>query len=200
MFTPPDRPYAAFIFDCDGTLADSMQLHQRAWVRAFELHGADIDFTWELFMRRAGMTLERTVEELNVELGLSMDPGAVAASQRRAYAELIEQVQPIAPVVEFARQAALRGPVSVASGGDAAVVRRTLELIGVRELFPVVVTSAEVPRGKPFPDLFLLAAERMGVPPSECCVFEDSALGILAAERAGMGSVLVGAPPNGAAR
>ena len=81
--------------------------------------------------------------------------------------------------------------MSVASGGDLGVVLRTLQKIGVHELFPVVVTSAEVERGKPFPDLFLLAAERMGVRPQDCCVFEDSDLGILAATRAGMGSVLV---------
>lgn len=191
MFSPPERPYAAFIFDCDGTLADSMPLHQKAWIRAFEVHGADIDFNWELFMRRAGMTLERTVEELSVEFGIPLDPLRVAEDQRRAYEELMEGIQPIAPVVEFARRASESGPVSVASGGDLGVVLRTLQKIGVHELFPVVVTSAEVERGKPFPDLFLLAAERMGVPPQDCCVFEDSDLGILAATRAGMGSVLV---------
>ncbi len=73
----------------------------------------------------------------------------------------------------------------------AVTVRRTLRTIGVADLFPIVVTAEEVTHGKPAPDLFLLAAERMGVAPAECLVFEDSPLGIIAAERAGMGSVLV---------
>jgi HAD superfamily hydrolase (TIGR01509 family) len=191
VFTPPDQRYAAFIFDCDGTLADSMPLHQQAWTVAFEAHGANIDFNWELFMRRAGMTLERTVEELNVEFGLTLDPGRVAATQRLAYEKLIANVLPISPVVDFARRMAKGHPLSVASGGEKSIVRRTLSTIGVADLFSIVVTSEEVERGKPDPDLFLLAAERMGIDPAACCVFEDSELGILAAERAGMGSVLV---------
>jgi HAD superfamily hydrolase (TIGR01509 family) len=194
MFELPDREYAAFIFDCDGTLADSMPLHQKAWSLAFGAHGATFEFGWELFMRRAGMTLERTVEELNLEFGLAMDPLRVAADQRRFYAELMHQVEPIVPVVAFARARAGRHPLSVASGGERSIVERTLKNIGVEELFPVVVVSADVPRGKPAPDLFLLAAERMGVKPADCLVFEDGQLGIDAAHSAGMGAVLVGRP------
>jgi HAD superfamily hydrolase (TIGR01509 family) len=83
----------------------------------------------------------------------------------------------------------------VASGGERAVVLRTLELIGLGATFPVVVTAEDVALGKPAPDMFLLAAERMGVPARECVVFEDSALGMEAARRAGMAAVLV-TPPN----
>ena len=83
----------------------------------------------------------------------------------------------------------------MASGGDAATVRQTLRTIGVAELFSIVVTAEEVEHGKPAPDLFLLAAKRMGVAPERCLVFEDSPLGILAAERAGMGAVLVSQRP-----
>ena len=101
-------------------------------------------------------------------------------------------VQPIDDVCAFARERAAAGcPVSVASGGDAVTVHRTLRAIGVAELFPIVVTAEEVQRGKPAPDLFLLAAQRMGVRAADCLVFEDSLLGITAAEAAGMGSVLV---------
>lgn len=191
MFELPSGEFAAFIFDCDGTLADSMPLHQKAWIMAFTAHGASFEFSWELFMRRAGMTLEQTVEELNAEFGLNMDPARVAADQRRFYEELMHGVEPIAEVVAFARTKAGRHPLSVASGGERTIVERTLRTIGVSELFPVVVVSADVPRGKPAPDLFLLAAERMGVAPSRCLVFEDGLLGIEAAERAGMASVLV---------
>jgi HAD superfamily hydrolase (TIGR01509 family) len=192
MFTLPEREYSGFIFDCDGTLADSMPLHQVAWIAALRKHGAMFEFTWELFMSRAGKTLEQTVAELNAQFGTALDPLSVAADQRAAYDAGIPKILPIEPVVALARDRARRGfPVSVASGGDALTVARTLAAIGVQDLFEIVVTAAEVKHGKPAPDLFLLAAKRMAVAPVDCLVFEDSALGIQAAERAGMGAVLV---------
>lgn len=156
-----------------------------------EAAGAGLDFSWELFVRRAGMTLEATVEELNSEFGLRLDPGAVAALQRAEYQRLLPGIKPVEPVVEFLRGVVGRYPVSVASGTDPATVRQTLELLGILKLFPCIVTAFEVARGKPAPDLFLLAAARMGVEPVDCLVFEDSPLGIEAAARAGMAWVLV---------
>jgi HAD superfamily hydrolase (TIGR01509 family) len=191
MFVLPDRAYSAFIFDCDGTLADSMPIHYEAWLEALRLHGATFDFTWDLFVSRAGMSLERTVEELSLQFAIALDPSVVAAEQRRRYDALQPTVKPIADVLNFARKVALKHPVSVASGGDAPTVRRTLHAIGATELFPIVVTVEEVKHGKPAPDLFLLAAQRMQVDPRDCLVFEDSVYGIEAAERAGMGAVLV---------
>lgn len=192
QFSLPVREYSAFIFDCDGTLADSMPLHQQAWIHAFRKHGATFEFGWDLFMSRAGKTLELTVSELNAQFGLNLDPTRVAADQRAHYDALAPGVLALEEVVAFARDRASAGfPVSVASGGDATTVRQTLRTIGVSELFPVVVTAEEVTHGKPAPDLFLLAAQRMGVAPEHCLVFEDSLLGIEAAERAGMGAVLV---------
>jgi len=195
LFSLPTRSYSAFIFDCDGTLADSMPLHQQAWISALRRYGATLDFGWELFMSRAGKTVELTVAELNADFGLTLDPALVAAAQRAEFDALAVGVKPLDEVVAYARERARAGcPVSVASGGDAPTVRRTLRTIGVTDLFPIVVTAEEVAHGKPAPDLFLLAAERMGVAPADCLVFEDSLLGITAAERAGMGAVLVARP------
>ena len=195
LFTLPARAYSAFIFDCDGTLADTMPLHQKAWIAALRQYGATLDFTWDLFMSRAGKTIELTVSELNAEFGLGLDPTLVSAAQRAQFDALAVGVKPLDEVVAYARERARAGcPVSVASGGDAPTVRRTLRTIGVTDLFPIVVTAEEVAHGKPAPDLFLLAAERMGVAPADCLVFEDSLLGITAAERAGMGAVLVARP------
>ena len=191
MFELPARDYGAFIFDCDGTLADSMPLHQKAWALALRAHGATFEFGWDLFMRRAGMTLEKTVEGLNQEFSMNMDPARVAEDQRRHYERLMDEVQPIAEVVAFARSKAGRHPLSVASGGERSIVLRTLRTIGAQDLFPVVVVAADVARGKPAPDLFLYAAQKMGVAPADCLVFEDSELGIEAARSAGMGAVLV---------
>ena len=195
IFEPPTREYGGYIFDCDGTLADSMVVHYRAWVTALAQHGATFDFGWELFVSRAGMTLPNTVRELNAQFGASLDPEAVTASQRAGYETFLPTVQPIAEVVAFALQVSKLRPVSVASGGEGKIVRRTLELIGLGSAFPVIIAAEDVTHGKPAPDMFLLAAERMGVAAADCVVFEDSVLGLEAAKRAGMASVLV-RPPN----
>jgi HAD superfamily hydrolase (TIGR01509 family) len=190
-FAMPERDFQGYIFDCDGTLADSMPLHFQAWRAAFAQHQAPFAFSWELFLRRAGKTLELTVEELNLEFGSALDPLAVAAAQRARYAALLPEVGPVLPVVELVHRLAGKFPIAVASGGDLPTVRTTLKALGILELFPVIVTAADVRRGKPAPDMFLLAAERIGVAPRDCLVFEDSLLGIEAAESAGMGAALV---------
>jgi beta-phosphoglucomutase-like phosphatase (HAD superfamily) len=190
-FALPPGEFSAFIFDCDGTLADSMPLYHRAWKSALAAHGATFDFSWDLFMSRAGMSTALTVDGLNAQFGTALLASSIEARQQAAYLTLIEEVQPIHAVVEIARRHFGKLPMSVASGGSRPLVERTLELIGVKDLFPVVVVAADVPRGKPAPDIFLLAAERMGVPPEECLVFEDGEPGLVAAREAGMRSVLV---------
>jgi HAD superfamily hydrolase (TIGR01509 family) len=190
-FDPIERDFAGFIFDCDGTIADSMPLHLRAWRAALAAHGATFDFTWDLHMRRAGKALEVIVEELNTQFGTRLDPNAVARAQREIYLELLPMVQPVKPVVDLIMSLAGRRRMAVASGSDLGSVRGTLRALGLLEVIPVVVTAFDVKHGKPAPDLFLLAAERIGVAPSDCVVFEDSSLGIEAAQRAGMHSVLV---------
>jgi HAD superfamily hydrolase (TIGR01509 family) len=196
-FTPPLKSYAAYVFDCDGTLVESMVLHHRAWRVAFQRFGAPFDFDWTLFMRRAGMPLLETVLELNRELGTSLPPEQVVQEQRRAYAELLPGVLPIEPVVAFARALYGHAPLSVFSGGHEDVVRQSLAAIGILELFDHVVTAEHVQRGKPDPEGFLLCAERMRQAPANCLVIEDGDLGIEAAERAGMDWVRVGAPADG---
>jgi HAD superfamily hydrolase (TIGR01509 family) len=187
----PAGEFSGFIFDCDGTLADSMPLYHRAWQRALVAHGAHFEFTWEIFVSRAGMSTALTVDGLNAEFGTSLEAASVERHQHAEYLTLIESVQPIHAVVEIARRHAGKLPMSVASGGARPLVERTLELIGVRELFPIVVVAADVPRGKPEPDIFLLAAERMGVAPEHCLVFEDGQPGLVAAKRAGMQALFI---------
>jgi beta-phosphoglucomutase-like phosphatase (HAD superfamily) len=187
----PPGDFGGLIFDCDGTLADSMPLYHRAWQRALTSHGARFEFTWEIFISRAGMSTALTVEALNAEFGTTLEATSIEREQHAEYLTLIDGVQPIDAVVEVARRYQGITPMSVASGGARPLVERTLELIGVRDLFPIVVVAADVPRGKPEPDIFLLAAERMGVPPASCLVFEDGEPGLVAARRAGMQAVFV---------
>jgi len=187
----PPGDFGALIFDCDGTLADSMPLYHRAWRAALAANGATFDFSWDIFMSRAGVSTEGTVTALNQEFGTTLDPARIEAHQFSEYSRLVEHVKPFPEVVAIAEAHYGKLPMAVASGGARHLVERTLELIGVRHLFDAVVVAADVPRGKPHPDIFLHAAELLGVPPERCLVFEDGRPGIVAAEAAGMQSVFV---------
>lgn len=191
-FRPPEKRYAGYIFDCDGTLVESMPLHFAAWRSALTAAGAPFEFTWELFYKRAGMTLEQTVTELNAQFLCNIDSIAVAAEQRKSYRASLGAVAAVQPVLEFAQSLRGRAPLSVASGGNREDVRKSLEAVDAAGLFDPVVTACDVTRGKPHPEMFLRCAERMGVEPSDCLVVEDGQLGIEGAERAGMDWVRVG--------
>lgn len=195
-FTAPTdlSHYEGFIFDCDGTLADTMPAHFRAWREALAEGGASFEFTWPLFVSRAGMSMERTVIELGEQFGETLDSDFISKRQRAIFEALSEETQPILEVVEFARLVQKTHPVAVASGSSRASVERTLRTIGVRELFDVIVTPEDVECGKPDPASFVLAAEKLGVTPSNCLVIEDGELGFEAARRAKMDFVVVECP------
>lgn len=192
IFTPPEKRYAGYIFDCDGTLADSMPLHYRAWADTVEKYGGQMPE--DLFYALGGWPSSKMVEFLNDRFGTSLDPEIVAFEKEHLYVERVDTIQPIREVADFAREVAAFAKVSVASGGVLSVVTRTLETIGFKGFFPVVVTTEQVKRGKPFPDLFLEAARRMSVQPSDCLVLEDSTAGFEAAKAAGMDYTKVGRP------
>jgi HAD superfamily hydrolase (TIGR01509 family) len=192
VFTPPEKRYAGYIFDCDGTLAHSMPLHYGAWADTVKKYGGQ--FPEDLFYTLGGWPSNKIVELLNERFGTSLDPETIAFEKEHLYVERIATMQPIPEVVEFARQVAAFAKISVASGGVLPVVTRTLEAIGFKGFFPVIVTSEQVRRGKPFPDMFLEAAHRMSVHPVDCLVLEDSIAGFEAAAAAGMDYAKVGRP------
>jgi HAD superfamily hydrolase (TIGR01509 family) len=192
IFTPPEKLYKGYIFDCDGTVAHSMPIHYAAWRQTAEENG--ILMTEELFYSLGGVPTTRIVEILNEKFGTNLDPEQVARRKEAVYLENMANMQPIEEVAAFARKVAKFAKVSIASGGYLPVVLETLEAIGFKDFFPVVVTTEQVSRGKPFPDIFLEAAKRMGVPPNECLVLEDSPAGIDAAKAAGMDYNLIGKP------
>jgi HAD superfamily hydrolase (TIGR01509 family) len=192
LFSPPEKRYAGYIFDCDGTLAHSMPVHYRAWADTVEKHGGR--FPEDLFYRLGGFPSARIVEILNDKFGTTLEPELVATEKELLYVERIATTRPIMEVVDFAREVASHAKVSVASGGILPVVIQTLEAIGFKDFFPVIVTSEQVKRGKPFPDMFLEAAHRMQVTPSDCLVLEDSQAGFEAATAAGMDFAVVGRP------
>ena len=189
----PPGDFAAYIFDCDGTLADTMPLHYRAWLDTLGPLGCD--FPESLFYSLGGVSAPGVVEFLNAHLGHELPVASTAADKEALFERMIPQVQPIQVVVDFALGKSGTRPLAVGSGGYRPIVVATLETLGIREHFPVIVTCEDVENGKPAPDTYLLAAQRLGVEPARCLVFEDTPLGIQAATAAGMQSVLVASGP-----
>jgi HAD superfamily hydrolase (TIGR01509 family) len=183
----PDKEYDGYIFDCDGTLADSMTLHHRAWRYAMKEGGATFDYTWEIFNSLAGVGHEDTVRKVNVTYNQHLDPVAVTKTKEAWYAQHVEEVGPITPMVEYVRRLLDDGAkMAVASGGPRDLVLRTLKAIRLEGAFMAVVTQDDISRSKPDPEIFLKAAYLLGVDPHKCVVFEDSLLGIAGAKAAGM--------------
>jgi HAD superfamily hydrolase (TIGR01509 family) len=192
MLQIPDHPFRALIFDCDGTLVDSMPLHYQAWVESLNHHGAPFDFTEEYFYSKAGVREQDVVKLLNAEYGTQVDPDAVADFKAELFAQMIPQVAEVRPVADFARSMHGELPMAVASGSEEHIVRGCLSANDLLHLFDdIIITPRLVARGKPAPDMFLLAAERMGVAPEDCLVLEDGQSGIDAAQAAGMKWVFV---------
>ena len=187
--TLPDREFDAFIFDCDGTLADTMPTHYRAWCAALGDHARL--FPDPMFNDLGGVPTCRVVEILNEKHNLTLPVDALVSRKEQLFEEFSAQILPIEPVVEVARRFQKLKPMAVASGGHRHIVMRTLKTIGIVELFDTIVCSEDYTRGKPFPDPFLEAAKRMGVTPSNCLVFEDTVTGLAAAQAAGMECILV---------
>ncbi len=189
--TIPEGNFAGYIFDCDGTLIDSMPVHFRAWDEALRRLGNPAPLSEDLFYSFGGVPTSKVAELFIDHHGLAADPQELFHLKEALFVSMLAQVQLIVPVVEFARTVSRTHPVSVASGGPREVVVLSLELSGLSELFPIVITAEDVVHGKPAPDMFLLAAERMGVTPGKCLVFEDAEPGVQAAHAAGMQVVRV---------
>ncbi|MEM6278496.1 MAG: HAD family phosphatase [Verrucomicrobiota bacterium] len=188
----PEREFGGFIFDCDGTLVDSMPLHFRAWTTSFEYHNAPWNWSEDEFYANAGVPDRITTMDLNKRYGAEIDPDSVHDYKVEWYSKHLPDLEPVQAVAELAKSYHATGQkISVASGSDLSIVEPSLEITGLRELFDIIVTPKDVEHGKPAPDMFLLAAEKMGVAPEDCLVFEDGQAGIDAANAAGMASVFV---------
>ncbi len=188
----PPGEFDAYIFDCDGTLADTMPLHYQAWRTALKDHACD--FPEALFYELGGVPTEKIVEILNERHGCSMPVQETATHKDDLFIQMIPQTLPIEPVVELVRQFHGVKPLAVASGGTREIVNKTLDALGLLEKFQAIVTVEDYHRGKPAPDPFLEAARQLGVAPEKCLVFEDTTAGVAAARAANMQWVLVEPP------
>jgi HAD superfamily hydrolase (TIGR01509 family) len=181
----PAGPFRAYLFDCDGTIADSMPLHYIAWKKALGEWGCAFDE--ELFYSWGGKPVEVIIATLNERNSLSMPIEAVALRKESLYYELLPQLKPIAEVLEHIEAEYGRIPFAVVSGSSRESVVSSLTTLGLLDKFDTIVAAEDYQNPKPAPDAFL----KLGVAPKDCLVFEDTALGIQAATAAGMATVMV---------
>jgi beta-phosphoglucomutase family hydrolase len=175
------------VFDCDGTLADTMPLHWRAWQIITQKHG--LNFPIDRFYSYGGVPSRDILKILAREQHKTIDHIAVSHEKEEKYLETLSQVTPVQAVVEIAMENHGKIPMAVASGGSQDIICRVLDHLKIRHLFGAIVTNEMVVNQKPAPDIFLEAARRIGVDPKSCRAYEDTDLGLQAIRAAGMEAV-----------
>jgi len=191
--TLPEGDFKAYLFDCDGTIADSMPIHYIAWTQALAEYGCT-SFTEQLFYAWGGMPVDAVVAELNRRDHLSIPIDEFAHRKESLYYERIHEIQPVPEVLEQIRLQHGNIPLAVVSGSTRESVVKSLEALSLLPLFDTLVCAGDYQRSKPAPDPYLLAASRLGVDPRHCLVFEDADIGIQSATAAGMASIRIAQP------
>jgi HAD superfamily hydrolase (TIGR01509 family) len=188
----PEGSFGAYLFDCDGTIADSMPLHYVAWKKA--LGEWKCEFAEELFYAWGGRPTTEIISTLNQRHGLSMPVESVARRKEEFYFEMLPELRAVPEVLEHIQAQHGRIPFAVVSGSARDSVTASLEILKLLDRFDALVCAGEYEKSKPDPEAFLLAASKLGVTPKDCLVFEDTEMGIQAARAAGMASVKVPPP------
>lgn len=176
--------YEAIIFDCDGTLADSMPPHYLAWVETLERY--KIQLSEDLFYEMGGWPSLKVIQFLLERDGIEGDAEKMAQEKEDAFEKHIHAVEPIEQVIEVVRKHHQKIPLAVATGGIPHVCHGILDTLGIRNCFDAIVTAHDVVNAKPAPDIYLEAAKRLGVDPKRCQAYEDTDPGIESARAAGM--------------
>lgn len=185
----PAGSFQAYLFDCDGTIADSMPLHYLGWKQALSEQGCD--FPEDLFYKWGGMPVHEIISTLNQQQGLNMPVEAVAIRKESLYYEYLPRLTAVPEVLEVIETSHGSLPFAVVSGSTRESVTASLGSLNLLDKFQTLVCAGDYQRSKPHPEAFLLAAERLGVPPQNCLVFEDTHMGIQAATAAGMASIKI---------
>jgi len=188
----PPGPFQAYLFDCDGTIADSMPLHYIAWKKALGEWGCEFDEA--LFYSWGGKPVDEIISTLNQMNGLAMPVEELGVRKEGLYFDQLPQLKAVPEVLEHIEAQHGRIPFAVVSGGRRNSVVSSLTALHLLDKFEAIVGAEDYEKSKPAPDPFLIAAARLGVAPKDCLVFEDTDLGIQAATAAGMASVLVPSP------
>lgn len=181
----PGPKHRALLFDWDGTVADSQLANFLSIRGALEEHGLSLDQDW--FDARTGVSTREMVRMVADAAGhASADVDAIARRRDELFLTRSHQVGEVEAVTSILRANHGAMPTALATGGGRDTVGVTLDALGLRSLFDAIVTREDVEHGKPAPDIFLLAAARLGAPPEGCLVYEDSDEGVEAAGAAGM--------------
>jgi beta-phosphoglucomutase-like phosphatase (HAD superfamily) len=188
----PDGSFGAYLFDCDGTIADSMPLHYLAWKKALGEWNCDFDET--TFYEWGGMPVAEIISTLNQTYSLSMPLETVSQRKEGLYFEPLPQLKPVPEVLEHIEASHGRIPFAVVSGSTKESVVASLVTLNLLDRFDTFVCAGDYKKSKPDPEAFLVAAERLRVEPEDCLVFEDTDMGIQAARAAGMASVKIPPP------
>lgn len=188
------RHYQAVIFDMDGVLLDSEPLHFQALNEV--LGRAGYQLTAHEYEELIGVTLEETWRRLIERFDLRERLDVYAARYDEAVLTILRRPLDPSPgvvtLLEALREASV--PLALASSSKRNWIAATLHSLGVADYFPIVVSGDDVARGKPDPEIFLLTARKLGLPPEQCVVIEDSPHGVTAASRAGMRTIAVRTP------
>lgn len=179
------------IFDQDGLLFDTEKIYQASWIKSGRLQGVEID---PAFPRRFCGIGRKIIAEMSAREYPMLDiprfcDTAVALAWDKQLSEIPEKKPGVVEIMEFCREHGIK--TAVASSSSRRVVNHNLEASGLKKYFDAIVTGDEVANSKPAPDIFLLAAERIGIAPAQCCVFEDAFSGIIGANAAGMAAVMI---------
>lgn len=179
--------YAALVFDCDGTLVDTMPAHYLAWRDTLARY--ELVFPEDRFYALGGVPAPSIAKMLADEAGRTLDHHAIALEKERLYADSLVAAEPVHAVVEIAERYRGRKPMAVATGSHRWVAHHALDLIGIRDWFDVIVTFEDVAHPKPAPDTYAEAARQLGIPAGDCLAFEDADPGLESARAAGMDAI-----------
>ncbi|MDQ6815356.1 MAG: HAD-IA family hydrolase [Bacteroidota bacterium] len=182
--------YKAFLYDCDGTLADNMQDHKQTYVKVAADRGVEIDP--KIVDELAGYPTEEVVGEINKRYGSDLDPNEFDKAKSAMFEkEFIPKSKPIEFVVDHLKDSAGKYKIAVVSGSAKKTIEKTLDVLGISSLVDVMICAGDYEKGKPNPEPFLIAAKKLGIEPDRCIVFEDGEPGVEAAKRAGMKSIRI---------
>ncbi len=187
--TLPEGAFGAYLFDCDGTIVDSMPLHYVAWKSTLAEWNCEYDE--KLFYASGGMPVKEIIASLNARMGLNMPVDEVHHRKEARYYELLPELKAVPEVLAHIEASHGKIPFAVVSGSTRESVVKSREGLGLLDRFDTMVCAGDYKKSKPDPEPFLMAAERLGIAPADCLVFEDTELGIESAKAAGMSWVKV---------
>lgn len=176
--------YKAILFDLDGTLIDSMTLHNQTWIEVLSKYNCSM--TPEILTEYTGVPNFKTVQIFNERFHWKLDPQKITNEKEAAFLKKLPHVQAIDLVIEVVKQNLNKVPMAVVTGSAKEPAIKILKNLNLEKYFASIITAADTQKHKPDPEPFLLGAEKLKVKPKDCLVFEDGALGIKAAHAAGM--------------